>query len=402
MDNQSKKDYYEKYDKQFECSGFGTKAIHSGQEPDLLNGCMSVPICLSSTYKQNEPSNPVGFYDYSRCGNPTRGNLERLFSALENGKFSIAFSSGCAATTCISLLCKTGDRVISIDDVYGGTQRIFRKILNPQAGIEYDFIENMDNIKSILKPETKLIWVESPTNPTLKITDMQELICNVKSYNKDIIIACDNTFLTPYNYKPLDFGVDIVVESATKYLGGHSDLVMGLISTNNKELYDNLFMISKSIGGCPSPFDCWLLIRGIKTLHLRVERINQNALLIARFLEKTQKIKKVIYAGLENNEFHEISKKNGYKGNGGMISVYLNSDYSGVKRFFNNLSIFTLAESLGAVESLVEHPETMTHASVPKEKREVLGITENFIRISIGCEDVEDLQKDLEFALSQV
>jgi len=402
MNNQEKKDYFEKYDKQFENSGFGTKAIHSGQEPDLLNGCMSVPICLASTYKQNSPSDPVGFYDYSRCGNPTRDNLERLFGALENGKYSIAFSSGCAATTCISLLCKTGERVISIDDVYGGTQRIFRKVLNPSAGIEFDFIENMSNIKSILKPETKLIWIESPTNPTLKITDMKELIHIVKDYNKDIIIACDNTFLTPYNYKPLDHGVDIVVESATKYLGGHSDLVMGLISTNNKEIYERLFLISKSTGGCPSPFDCWLLIRGIKTLHLRVERINQNALIIASYLEKNKKVKKVIYSGLENNEYYQISKKNGYKGNGGMISIYLDSDFNGVKRFFQNLSIFTLAESLGAVESLVEHPETMTHASVPKDKREILGITENFIRISVGCEDVDDLIKDLEFALSKV
>ena len=395
-------EYTKDYDKTFENSGFGTKAIHSGQEPDIVNGSLAVPISLASTYKQHNPSEPFGPFDYSRCGNPTRSNLERLIGALENGKYSSVFSSGCAATTTISLLCKSGDHVISIDDVYGGTQRIFRKVLNPQSDIEYTFIKDMKDIKSELKEKTKMVWVESPTNPTLKVTDINLLVETVKQYNKDIIIVCDNTFLSPYNYTPLDHGVDIVFESATKYLGGHSDLVMGVMSTNNQELFEKIYFIHKTIGGCPSPFDCFLLIRGIKTLHLRVERINSNAMKVANYLQSHKKIKKINFSGLESSPYFEVAKKNGYKGHGGMIGIYLDADYEGVKKFFNSLKVFILAESLGAVESLVEHPQTMTHASVPKDIREELGITENFIRISVGCEDIEDLIADLEYALNQV
>ncbi len=401
VDKKVYKEYLTDYDKHFEHSGFGTKAIHSGQEPDFLNGCLSVPISLSSTYKQHEPSNPYGEYDYSRCGNPTRNNLERLIGSLEEGKYSIAFSSGCAATTSISMLCNTGDHILSIDDVYGGTQRIFRRILSPN-NFEFTFHDDMKTVRKEIKSNTKMVWVESPTNPTLKVTDMEDLVKTVREVNKDIIIVCDNTFLTPYNYKPLNHGVDIVVESATKYLGGHSDVVMGVMSTNREDLHSKVLFIAKTIGGNPSPFDCFMVIRGIKTLHLRVERTNSNGLQVAKYLSNHPKIKKVNYAGLESSPYYEIAKKNGYKGNGGMIGFYPDTDYEGVKRFFKTLKVFTLAESLGAVESLVEHPKTMTHASVPNDVREKLGITDTFIRMSVGCEDIEDLINDLEEALKVV
>lgn len=404
MDYKLKQEYTDKYEANFVNSKFGTKVIHCGQEPDIVYGCMAVPLCLASTYKQSEPNKPYGPFDYSRCGNPTKENLERQLSGIEGGKYSLALASGCAITTAVAQLAKVGEHIVCIDDVYGGTQRIFRKVLAPKSGIEFTFTKtcNVEEFKKSLQKNTRIVWVESPTNPTLKVTDMKALIAAVREYNKDIIIVCDNTFLSPYNYRPLEHGADIVVESATKYLGGHSDVVMGILSTNRKELYEEVDFISKTTGAAASPFDCYMLIRGIKTLHLRMERANFNGLEVAKYLEKHPKIEKVNYAGLESSPYYEIAKKNGYKGNSGMVSFYLKSNFEGASTFLTNCKVFSLAESLGAVESLIEHPETMTHASVPKEYREELGITPNFIRMSVGCEDIEDLIADLEQALALV
>ena len=398
------KEYTNKHEEIFKEKNFGTKAIHCGQEPDIVYGTMAVPLHLATTYKQSGPNEPFGPYDYSRCGNPTRENLERLICGLHKAKHGLVMSSGCAVTTLITNLLTTGDHVVCIDDVYGGTQRIFRKVFIPKNKIDFTFtpIFDLEDFKTKLNSKTKLVWVESPTNPTLKVTDMAELIKTVKNYNKDIIIVCDNTFLSAYNYTPLDHGVDIVVESATKYVGGHSDVVMGILATNNSKLHDELLFIARTTGACSSPFDCYMAIRGIKTLHLRMERANSNALAIAKFLSTHDKIETVLYGGLESSSNYKVSKKNGYKGNGGVLAFYVKSDIEGVKRFFDHLHVITLAESLGAVESLIEHPETMTHASVPKEIREELGINERFIRMSTGCEDIEDLINDLKHGLSKI
>ena len=397
------KEYIKHHEDIFKNKKDGTKLIHSGNEPDYIHGSLVVPLSLSTTYAQHEPGNPFGEFDYSRCGNPTREHLERQLAAIENAKHCITFSSGCGATTTIIQMVRSGEEVICIDDVYGGTQRIFRKISAITHDVKYNFtcMNDLNKVKSLLNEKTRIVWVESPTNPTLKFTDVPELVKIVKNYNKDILVVVDNTFLTPYNCKPLDLGADIVVESATKYLGGHSDLVMGVIGVNDTELHDKLYFIAKSIGANPSPFECWLLIRGLKTLHLRVERSNSSALIIAKFLSSHKKVLKISYAGLESSPYHEIMKKQS-KSAGGIISVTLDTNYDGTRQFIKNLKIITLAESLGAVESLIDHPVTMTHGSVPKEIREELGIVDSFVRLSIGCEDVEDLINDLDFALSQL
>ena len=400
MDKQIKKDYISKYDDKMKNMSFNTKTIHCGQEPDLLNGGMAVPINLSTTFAQHSPCDPYGDFDYTRCGNPTRKNLERLYASLHGGNHALAFSSGCAATVACTNLIKSGEHVVCINDVYGGTQRFFRRISNPMHQIEYSFInmESMDVVKSSLTEKTRMVWVESPTNPTLKVTDIRALCKTVKAYNKDIIIVCDNTFLSPYNCKPLELGVDIVVESATKYLGGHSDVLMGLLSTSNKDLHDKLFFISKTTGGVPSPFDCFMAIRGIKTLHLRMERHNFNALEVAKFLEKHELIEKVYYNGLESNPYNKLALSQ-QKGCGGVVSALIKGDLVKTKSFLAKLSVFTLAESLGAVESLAEHPAMMTHNSVPKELRDELGIGDSFVRLSVGCEAIEDIIADLDNAL---
>ena len=401
MNKQEKKDYVDGYESNFVNSKFGTKAIHSGQEPDIVNGCMAVPIFLASTYKQHSPANPFGDFDYSRVSNPTRQNLERLIASLEGGKYALAMSSGCACTSAIINMIKSGEHVICIDDVYGGTQRIFRKIMSLNYNIDFSFVQmdDMEDVKKELNPKTRLVWVESPTNPTLKVTDINALVKLVKEYNKDIIIVVDNTFLSPYNYRPLEHGADIAYESATKYLGGHSDLVMGVVSTNSAEIHEKLAFILKTNGACPSPFDSYMLIRGIKTLHLRVERINFNALKIAQYLESHPKIEKVNYSGLESSKYYEVAKKNGYKGHGGIVSFYLKANKEESIQFFKNCKVFTLAESLGAVESLIEHPASMTHASIPKELREKSGVLDSLLRLSVGIEDESDLIEDLRQAI---
>ena len=342
------------YDKKFKNCGFATKAIHVGNEPDGIYGGVSVPINLSTTYAQNTPADPIGPFDYSRCGNPTRFSLERCLAAIENAKFQFT-----------------------------------------------DF-SDINILKNHITERTKMLWIESPTNPTLKVTDIELVVKTIKELNKDIIIVVDNTFMSPYNVRPLDLGADIVMESATKYLGGHSDVVMGTISTNDDDLRERLYFISKSMGAVPSPFDCYLMLRGLKTLSIRMERINYNALKIAQYLENNTKyVESVIYGGLESNVYHIIAKKQ-QRGFGGIISFYVKGGLESAKLFLQSLKIFTLAESLGAVESLAESPALMTHASVTPEKRKELGISDNLIRLSIGIEEVEDLINDLNNAFYEI
>ena len=392
-----------KYDEKFTECGFSTKCLHIGQEPDAIYGGVNVPINMSTTYAQHSPGEPYGPFDYSRCGNPTRSHLERLIAGIENGKYAISWSSGMAAITGIVHLLRTGDEIICIDDVYGGTQRYFRKISAVNHDLVFKFIamDTLDELRQNLTDKTKLIWLESPTNPTLKVTDIRAVVRLVKDYNPDIIITVDNTFMSPYNCKPLDLGVDFVMESATKYLGGHSDIVMGITATNNKELNDKLYFVSKSMGGVPSPFDCYLAIRGVKTLSIRVERQNENALKISGFLEKHEKVTKVLYPGLESSPYHEVAKSQ-QKGFGAVLSFIIKGGLEESKTFLKNLKIFILAESLGSVESLAEHPALMTHFSVPPEIRKELGIDDGFVRLAIGIENVEDLIQDLDQALSKI
>lgn len=403
MEKEKFSKYIEEHESHFKDKGIGTRLIHCGNEPEYVNGSMCVPISLSTTFSQTYPGVPFGQFDYSRCGNPTREHLERQVSSLEGAKYTIAFSSGCAVCSCIIQLVKSDEEVICIDDVYGGTQRIFRRISSISHGVKYLFtpMDDLETVKKLLTDKTRLIWLESPTNPTLKMTDIPALVKLVREFNKSIIIACDNTFLTPYNFRPLEFGVDIVVESATKYLGGHSDVVLGTLSTNDKDLYERLYLVAKSYGGCPSPFDCYLVMRGLKTLHLRMERINSNALKIAEYLENHGKVERVFYPGLKSSPYNAILNKVS-KSAAGIVSVKIKSDMQGTIEFIKALRIFTLAESLGAVESLVDHPATMTHGSVAPEIRKELGIDDNFLRLSIGCEDLEDLIEDLEMAFKKL
>lgn len=394
-------DYINKYDKKFEKCSFATKCQHVGQEPDFISGAVNVPIHMSTTFAQFTPAEPYGPYDYSRCGNPTRSNLERLVASLENAQYSLIWSSGMAATTGLVQLVKSGEEVLCIDDVYGGTQRYFRRISNVSHGVQYKFIsfDNLEEVGKALNEKTKMVWFESPTNPTLKTVDIEAVVKIVRAYNQNILIVVDNTFMSPYNCTPLDYGVDIVVESATKYIGGHSDIVMGVTATNNKELQDSLYFIHKSIGAVPSPFDCFLAIRGIKTLSLRLERQNSSALKIAQFLEKHKNVAKINYPGLESSPYHQLAKKQ-QRGFGAVISFTIKGGLEESQKFLKSLNIFILAESLGSVESLAEHPALMTHFSVPPEIRKELGIEDGFIRLSVGIEDIEDLLKDLDQALN--
>jgi cystathionine gamma-lyase len=339
-------------------------------------------------------------FDYARCGNPTRLALERNLASLENAKYSFALNSGCSALLSIMNLLSSGDHVLCVDDVYGGTQRYMRRILGERQGISVDFVDfsDLSVVRKSVKPNTKVVWAETPTNPTLKICDIAGIakICK----EKKALLVVDNTFLTPYLQNPLDLGADMVVHSITKYIGGHSDVVMGAIMLNDKALYDRLFFTIKSIGSGASPFDCYLALRGSKTLHVRVERAMQNAQKIADYLEKHSKVARVIYPGLKSHPQFELNKKQS-RGPGAMISFYIKGDINTAERFLRAVKIFTLAESLGGVESLIENPALMTHFSVPPEQRKILGIEDNFIRISVGIEEVKDLLEDIKQALEQ-
>jgi cystathionine gamma-lyase len=395
--------YQKDHDNTFKDMGFSTKCIHMGAEPDFIYGSVNPPIHLSTTFAQTEPGKPFGPYDYSRGGNPTRTHLERLIAGLESGEDALIWSSGMAAMTGIIHMLAPGDEVICIDDVYGGTQRYFNKISALQQGVKFKFIsfDDLSLLQKTLNEKTKLVVSETTTNPTLKVTDIKEMIKVVKNFNNDIIVVVDNTFMSPYNCRPLELGADIVMESATKYIGGHSDVLMGITSTRNKDIHDKMKFIHKNLGGVPSPFECFLAIRGLKTLSIRVERQNSNALAIAKFLETHKNVEKVIYPGLESNKYHKIAKQQ-QKGFGGVVSFVIKGGISESKKLLDNLNVFLLAESLGSVESLIDHPALMTHASVPEEVRKELGILDGFFRLAVGIEDIDDLIKDLDYALNQL
>jgi len=376
---------------------FNTKTIHGGQEHDKAYGSVMPPIYQTSTYAQSTPGGHKG-YEYSRTHNPTRNALEKSFASIENGNHGLAFGSGLAAIDAVIKLLKPGDEVISTNDLYGGTYRLFTKIYE-SFGIKFHFIgmENASKIEMYINKNTKLIWVETPTNPMLNIIDLEAVSKIAKKY--EVLLAADNTFATPYLQKPLDLGADIVMHSATKYLGGHSDVVMGALVVKEKELADKLYFIQNASGAVCGPQDSFLVLRGIKTLHVRMQRHCENGRAIAAYLEQHPKIEKVYWPGLKTHPNHDIAKAQ-MKDFGGMLSFTTKGNsYEASIRIVEKLKIFTLAESLGGVESLSGHPASMTHASIPKEEREKTGVIDSLIRLSVGIEDIDDLISDLDQAL---
>lgn len=378
---------------------FATKAIHAGQEADPTTGAVMTPIYQTSTYQQKAPGDHKG-YEYSRGTNPTRKALEDCLAALENGKFGLAFSSGMAATDCVLRLLKPGDEVVTGDDLYGGSYRIFTKVYEP-LGIVFKFVNtsDVDAVTAAITDKTKLIWVETPTNPTLKLADIEAIGSVAKE--KGILYAVDNTFASPYLQNPLDLGADIVMHSVTKYLGGHSDVVMGALIVNDEDLYKQLWFYYNACGGTPGPQDSFLVLRGIKTLHLRMKAHCENGRKVAEYLKNHPKIEKIYWPGFEDHPGHEVAKKQ-MKDFGGMVSIVIKgADLAETFRVASGFKVFTLAESLGGVESLINHPATMTHGSIPKKTREKVGVVDNLLRLSVGIEDADDLIADLEQALSR-
>lgn len=376
---------------------FNTKVIHAGVHPDPATGAIMTPIYQTSTYVQEEIGVHKGF-EYSRTGNPTRAILENNLSAIEGGKFGACFGSGLAAIDAVIKMLNPGDEVISTNDLYGGSYRIFTTIFE-KYGINFHFVNMMDvnNIQEKINSNTKLIWIETPTNPMMNIIDVRK-VCKIAKESK-IVVAVDNTFATPYLQRPLELGADIVMHSVTKYLGGHSDVVMGALITSNESIAKEIYRIQNSSGAVCGPMDSFLVLRGIKTLHLRMQRHCENGEKIARFLVNHPLIDKVYWPGLESHTNHEVAK-NQMNGFGGMISFTLvGDDLDMAKRVVSNTELFTLAESLGGVESLIGHPSTMTHASIPKEERVKSGVVDSLIRLSVGVEDSTDLISDLENAL---
>ncbi|KAK9718299.1 cystathionine gamma-lyase cys3 [Basidiobolus ranarum] len=379
-----------------EFTGFGTMAIHVGQEPDGVTGAVIPSISLSTTFAQSAAGVHSG-YEYSRAGNPTRHSFEQAVAALEKGNFGLAFSSGSATTATIAHLLPAGSHVLLVNDVYGGTYRYFTKVATV-SGVEHSFVDlvNPENIKSALQKNTKLVWIETPTNPTLRLVDI-EVIAKY-AHEAGAILVVDNTFMSPYFQNPLTLGADIVVHSGTKYLNGHSDVVIGVAVLKDEELYTKLKFLQNAIGATPSPFDCFLANRGLKTLHVRMKQHAENALAVAKALESSDKVEEVIYPGLESHKQHELAKRQ-TAGFGGMVSFRIKGDIDNSNKFLQSLKIFTLAESLGGVESLAELPSVMTHGAVSAEDRAKLGITDTLIRLSVGIEDTNDLVRDVKQAL---
>jgi cystathionine beta-lyase/cystathionine gamma-synthase len=376
--------------------GFSTTAIHAGNEPDSATGSVSVPIYQTSTYAQESLGKHKGF-EYARTQNPTRLALEKNIAALEGAKFGFAFASGMSATDAVLKLVKAGDHVIVGDNTYGGTFRLFSKILS-NYGIEFDYVDTSDvtNVERAFKPNTKMVFVETPTNPIMNVTDLQAV--SEVAHANGARVVCDNTFMSPYLQRPVNFGVDIVVHSTTKYLNGHSDSIGGFVALNNEEDADWIKFVQNSIGAILSPFDSFLVLRGTKTLAVRMEAHDKNGRAVAAFLAEHPNVRKVYYPGLQSHPQHELAKRQ-QTGFGGMVSFETGS-LEMAKKVLENVKICTLAESLGGVESLISHPATMTHASVPVEKRNSLGITDGLVRVSVGIEDVEDIIEDLDQALS--
>jgi cystathionine gamma-lyase len=378
---------------------FSTRAIHAGQQPDPTTGAIMTPVYLTSTYVQQSPGVHKG-WDYSRSHNPTRKAYEDCMANLESGKYGFAFASGCAATTAVMHLLKQGDHVIAMDDMYGGTFRLFDKVLQ-HNGLEFSYADltHVENFSKAIKSNTKLVWLETPTNPTLKLTDISAIAKIAKA--KNIIVAVDNTFMSPYFQRPLELGADIVVHSATKYIGGHSDMVGGIAITNDEKYAERIGFMSNSMGGIQGPFDSYLALRSLKTLPIRMRAHQENASKVAQFLEGHSLVQKVVYPGLKSHPQHELAKQQMH-GFGGMITFFIKGGLSASRKFLESVNVFTLAESLGGVESLIEHPAIMTHASVPPEQRAKLGIDDSLIRLSVGIEDIDDLLADLKQAFDQV
>ena len=376
---------------------FETRAIHAGCEPDSGTGAIMTPIFQKSTYVQESPGKHKG-YDYSRTHNPTRTALERNIASLEEGEYGLAFSSGMSAISAVTQLLTAGDHVICCDDVYGGTFRLFDKVLK-KYNLEFDSVDLTvpQTLERHRKNNTRLVWLESPSNPLLKLVDIEAIARIAKKHT--ILVVVDNTFATPFFQKPLKLGADIVMHSTTKYLNGHSDVIGGSLVMKDKELYDKLQFLQNAVGAVPGPFDCFLVLRGIKTLAIRMERHAENAIKIAQFLENHPKVRKVIYPGLSSHPQHELAKKQ-MTGFGGIVTFFIKGGLEAARRFLERVKIFSLAESLGGVESLIEHPAIMTHASLPKEVREKIGISDELIRVSVGIEHVDDLIGDLKQALT--
>lgn len=377
---------------------FNTKTIHGGQQHDPSTGAVMPPVYQTSTFVQSSPGVHSG-YEYSRAANPTRTALENSLASIENGSRGLAFSSGLAATDCVLRMLKSGDEVIAMDDLYGGTYRMFTRVYK-DSGIKFHFIDmnNLDKLRSLINENTKLVWVETPTNPLMKLADIEAIAAITKE--KNLIFAVDNTFATPYLQRPLDLGADIVMHSATKYLGGHSDVIAGALIMKDEQLGEQMHFLQFATGATLGPQDSFLVLRGIKTLHLRMQRHCENGEKVAAYLSNHPKVKQVYYPGLENHPFHEIAKKQMKGGFGGMVTfTFKSGEKADAVRFLESLKVFTLAESLGGVESLANHPALMTHASIPEDKRKEIGISDDLVRLSVGIEDAEDLIADIEKAL---
>jgi cystathionine gamma-lyase len=373
--------------------GFGTRAIHAGQRPDPTTGAVMTPVYFTSTYVQASPGVHKG-YEYSRTQNPTRDALQGCLAALEGAEHALAFASGLAATDALLHLLDAGDHVLASDDVYGGTFRIFDKVFR-RHGLEFSWVDMSDpgNVERGLRKNTKLVWIESPTNPMLKIVDLAAVARLARAAGAKTVV--DNTFATPFFQRPLEHGIDVVAHSTTKYLNGHSDVVGGAVMTSDAALFERIKFLQNAVGGVPGPMDAFLVLRGLKTLHVRMERHAQNALAVARFLEGHPQVEKVTYPGLASHPQHALARRQ-MTGFGGMLTFVLRGGLPAARAFLEHVRLFACAESLGGVESLIEHPAIMTHASVPRETREALGIADGFIRVSCGIEDVADLVSDLE------
>lgn len=383
-----------------ETTHFETTAVHAGVHPDPSTGAIMTPIYATSTYVQESPGKHRG-YEYSRTKNPTRFALEESMAALEGGKHGLATASGCSATDILLHSLDAGDHVISVDDVYGGTSRLFRTLWN-RHGVKTSFVDfTKDGWDKAWTPQTKMVWIETPTNPLLKIIDIEKIASWAKTKSPKPLVVVDNTFASPYFQKPLSLGADVVLHSTTKYLNGHSDVVGGALIMNDDGLKDRLHHIQNSVGGVAGPFDSFLVLRGIKTLALRMKRHEENAAQIADFLERHPKVEKVLYPGLKSHPQYDVARKQ-MSGFAGMVTFFIKGDLAGARRFLENVRVFSLAESLGGVESLVDHPAIMTHASIPVETRASLGISDSLVRLSVGIEHIEDLKTDLDNALKKI
>jgi cystathionine gamma-lyase len=377
---------------------FETQVIHAGQEPDPRTGAVMTPIYATSTYAQSSPGEHKGF-DYARTRNPTREALEACIAELEGGHAGFAFASGMAAIGTVLELLDAGSHVVAMDDLYGGSYRILERVRKRSANIQATFtdLSKTENLEKAIRPDTRMVWVESPTNPLLKLVDLKAIAAIAR--RRGLIAVCDNTFASPWVQRPLEHGFDIVVHSTTKYLNGHSDVIGGAAVVNRKELKEKLAFLQNAVGGVPSPFDCFLTLRGIKTLAVRMERHCGNAMHIAAFLEKHPKVQRVIYPGLASHPQHLLAAEQMQRRYGGMVTAVLKGGLPASRRFLERCKLFTLAESLGGVESLIEHPALMTHASLPEDVRANLGIDEGLVRLSVGIESIDDLLAELRYAL---